>query len=60
MNNFILKSNYSDELKLKVVHYVLDGHSMLQATKKFYVREQIVQKWIDAYSAHSVNGIRIR
>ena len=51
---------YSEELKLKVIHYVLEGHSMHQAAKEFSVGKQTVQKWIDAYKAHGVKGILIK
>ena len=54
------KLKYSEELKLNVIHYVLDGHSMIQAAKKFYVGKQTVQKWMDAYRIHGINGIRIK
>lgn len=54
------KLKYSEELKLEVIHYVLDGHSMTQAAKKFYVGKKTVQKWMDAYRVHGINGIRIK
>ena len=54
------KLKYSGKLKLKVIHYVLDGHSMYQAVKEFYVGKGTVQKWMHAYRTHGVNGICIR
>ncbi len=35
------KIKYTEELKLEVIHYVLEGHSMYQAEKSFMlVKEQ--------------------
>ena len=51
---------YSEELKLQVIHYVLAGHSTIQASKEFFVGKQTVQKWMDAYKAHGVKGILIK
>ena len=54
------KLKYSEELKLKVIHYVLEGHSMYQAAKEFYAGKGTVQKWMNAYRIHGVNGICIK
>ena len=54
------KLKYSDELKLKVIHYLLEGHSLLEAEKEFHIGKQNIQKWRDAYELHGVNGIRIK
>lgn len=57
---FMPKLKYSEELKSKVIHYVLEGHSMYQAAKEFYVGKGTVQKWMNAYRVHGVNGICIK
>ena len=54
------KTKYSEELKLKVIYYVLEGHSMYQAAKEFYAGKGTVQKWMNAYRIHGVNGICIK
>ena len=54
------KLKYSDELKLKVIHYLMEGHSLLEAEKEFHIGKQNIQKWRDAYELHGVNGIRIK
>lgn len=54
------KTKYSEELKLEIIHYVMEGHSMNEAAKKFAVEKQNIQKWRDAYEQQGVKGILIR
>ena len=54
------KLKYSEELKLKVIHYLKDGHSLIEAEKEFHIGKQNIQKWRDAYELHGVKGILIR
>lgn len=50
------KIKYSEELKLEVVQYVLNGHSKAQASKKYLIDKGTVQKWVDAYNSSGSKG----
>lgn len=54
------KLKYSEELKLKVIHYLMEGHSLIEAEKEFHIGKQNIQKWRDAYELHGVQGILIK
>lgn len=54
------KIKYSEELKLQAIHYVMEGHSLNEASKKFATGKQNIQKWRDAYEQQGVKGIFIR
>ena len=54
------KLKYSEELKLKVIHYLMEGHSLIEAEKEFHIVKQNIQKWRDAYELHGVKGILIK
>lgn len=54
------KLKYSEELKLQVVQYVQDGHSMNEAAERFCISKRTVQKWVYAYEHHGANGILIK
>lgn len=54
------KLKYSEELKLQIIYYLIAGHSMNEAERKFHVGKQTIQKWRDAYELHGVKGILIK
>lgn len=54
------KIKYSEELKLEVVQYVLNGHSKAQASKKYLIDKGTVQKWVDAYNSSGSKGLLIK
>lgn len=54
------KLKYSEELKLQIIHYLMAGHSMNEAERKFHVGKQTLQKWRDAYELHGVKRILIK
>ena len=54
------KLKYSEELKLKVIHYLMEGHSLIEAEREFHIGKQNIQKWRDAYELHGVKGILIK
>lgn len=54
------KLKYSEELKLEVVRYVMDGHTMNETEKKFCIGKANIQKWRDAYALHGTNGLMVK
>ena len=54
------KLKYSEELKLKVIHYLMEGHSLIEAEREFHIGKQNIQKWRDAYELHGVKGSLIK
>lgn len=51
------KLKYAEELKLKVIHYLMEGHSLIEAEREFHIGKQNIQKWRDAYELHGIKGI---
>lgn len=54
------KLKYPKELKLEVVYYVMNGHTMNEAEKKFCIGKANIQKWRDAYKLHGTDGLMVR
>ena len=52
------KLQYSESLKLEVVHYLLVGHSVIQAMEKFSVDRSSARKSIDLQDIGSKQGKR--
>lgn len=49
---------YSDDLKLQVVQYYLEGKGSIRETAiQFHVNSSDVRKWKDAYNKHGVAGL---
>ena len=52
-------SKYSNEFKLKVINYYLEGHhSYMECMKKFNIpTKSIVHKWVHKYEKYDIEGI---
>lgn len=51
-------SKYNEDLKLKVVKYVLEqNHSCHQASLKFSVSKSRVEVWVRKYNCHGIVGL---
>ena len=48
---------FSEELKLAVVQYVLEGHTRKEASEKFCVSCTPIKKWVNLYKLHSAKGL---
>lgn len=54
------KELFSEELKLTVVQYVLEGHTRKEASEKFCVSCTPIEKWVNLYKLHGVKGLMSR
>lgn len=54
------KELFSEELKLAVVQYVLEGHTCKEASEKFCVSCTPIEKWVNLYKLHGVKGLLSR
>lgn len=57
---FMGKELYGKELKLKVVKFVLSGHSHRETAKKFKISTTPIEKWVNAYKIHGERGLESR
>ena len=48
---------FSEELKLAVVQYVLEGHTRKEASEKFRVSCTPIEKWVNLYKLHGAKGL---
>lgn len=53
-------AKYSNEFKLKVVKYYLQGHGEKLTAKAFCVDHATVRKWVSRYILHGEDGINRR
>ena len=51
------KELFSEEFKMMVVQYVLNGHSYRETSKKFGVSTTPIEKWVGLYKHHGVEGL---
>ena len=52
------KKIYSNDLKLQVVQYYLEGKGSIRETaRQFHVNPSDIRKWKDAYNEHGVAGL---
>ena len=51
------KELFSEELKLAVVQYVLEGHTRKEASEKFCVSCTPIEKWVNLYKLHGAKGL---
>ena len=51
---------FSEELKLAVVQYVLEGHTRKEASEKFCVSCTPIEKWVNLYKLHGAKGLLSR
>lgn len=54
------KELFSEELKLAVVQYVLEGHTRKEASEKFCVSCTPIEKWVNLYRLHGAKGLLSR
>lgn len=54
------KELFSEELKLAVVQYVLEGHTRKEASEKFCVSCTPIEKWVNLYKLHGAKGLLSR
>ncbi|WP_101878149.1 IS3 family transposase [Lachnoclostridium edouardi] len=54
------KELFSEELKLAVVQYVLEGHTRKEASEKFCVSCTPIEKWVNLYKLHGTKGLLSR
>ena len=54
------KELFTEELKLAVVQYVLDGHTRKEASEKFCVSCTPIEKWVNLYKLHGTKGLLSR
>ncbi len=47
---------FSEELKLAVVQYVLEGHTRKEASEKFCVSCTPIEKWVNLYKLHGAKN----
>lgn len=51
------KELFTEELKLAVVQYVLEGHTRKEASEKFCVSRTPIEKWVNLYKLHGAKGL---
>lgn len=51
-------AKYSDEFKLGVVFYCLDGRSFCETAKHFNLDHSIVVHWVKLYQTHGIDSLR--
>ena len=54
------KELFTEELKLAVVLYVLEGHTRKEASEKFCVSCTPIEKWVNLYKLHGAKGLLSR
>lgn len=54
------KEIFTEELKLAVVQYVLQGHTRKEASEKFAVSCTPIDKWVNLYQLHGTKGLASR
>lgn len=54
------KELFTEELKLAVVQYVLEGHTRREASEKFCVSCTPIEKWVNLYKLHGTKGLLSR
>lgn len=54
------KVKYTVKKKLEVINYVLDGHSCNLASHIFDIGLSTIRKWVKAYKAYGMEGIKIK
>lgn len=53
-------AKYTVKKKLEVIKYVLEGHSCNLAYHIFDIGVSTIRKWVKAYKAHGMEGIKIK
>lgn len=51
------KELFTEEFKMMVVQYVLEGHTQREASKKFKVSCTPIEKWVNLYKLHGEKGL---
>ena len=51
---------FTEELKMLVVQYVLDGHTRRETSEKFGVSCTPIEKWVNLYKLHGAEGLLSR
>ena len=51
-------AKYSDEFKLEVVLYCLDGRSFHETARHFNLDHSIVIRWVKLYQTHGIDSLR--
>ena len=54
------KELFTEELKLAVVQYVLEGHTRKEASEKFCVSCTTIEKWVNLYKLHGTKELESR
>ena len=51
---------FTEELKIAVVQYVLEGHTRKETSEKFCVSCTPIEKWVNLYKLHGTEGLASR
>ena len=51
---------FTEELKIAVVQYVLEGHTRKETSEKFCVSCTPIEKWVNLYKLHGTKGLASR
>lgn len=54
------KELFTEEFKMMVVQYVLEGHTRREASEKFGVSCTPIEKWVNLYKIHGAKGLLSR
>ena len=54
------KELFTEELKIAVVQYVLEGHTRKETSEKFCVSCTPIEKWVNLYKLHGTEGLASR
>ena len=54
------KAKYTVKKKPEVINYVLERHSCNLASHIFDIGVSTIRKWVKAYKAHGMEGIKIK
>ena len=54
------KELFTEELKIAVVQYVLEGHTRKETSEKFCVSCTPIEKWVNLYKLHGAKGLLSR
>lgn len=54
------KELFTEEFKMMVVQYVLEGHTRREASEKFKVSCTPIEKWVNLYKLHGEKGLLSR
>lgn len=54
------KELFTEEFKMMVVQYVLQGHTRKETSEKFGVSCTPIKKWVNLYKIHGAKGLLSR